>query len=179
MNMHDVTDVRKFTAARVAQVELADAPIPESWILSGTPRARNGALAMSADGWASCVVWECTAGSFRWRFGWEETVVILEGAVRVISETGEVRVLSPGDVAYFGPNTTAEWQIDEYVKKIAFSRAHVPAYVRRPLAAVRNVRARLEALARTLEPAGALRKLFMAALGLSGSWLLLSMVLER
>ncbi len=39
-------------------------------------------------------MWECTAGTFRWYFGWDETVVIQEGAVEVTGEDGERRLLT-------------------------------------------------------------------------------------
>jgi len=161
-----------FTSARMEDVEWMDAPIPESWVLNGEPRARVGELAGSSDGWASSVMWQCSAGGFRWRYIWEETIVILEGGVRITTEDGVVRQLAPGDVAYFAPGTSAEWQIDDHVKKIAFSRGHVPAYVRRPLLGLRQLRARLEAAT----PARKAMKLLMAALGLGGSWFLLDFI---
>jgi uncharacterized cupin superfamily protein len=129
-----------FSATNVDGVELKDAPIPPSWIISGTPRARAGAIAHSPDGWASSVVWECTEGSFNWQFGWEETVVILEGSVRVIAQTGEERILKTGDAAYFAQGTSSVWHIDSYLKKVAFTRNRVPAYVRKPLSKLQGIR---------------------------------------
>lgn len=168
---------KPFTTAQLANVEWVDAPIPDTWVLAGKPRARVGELAKSADGWASSVVWECSAGSFRWQFIWEETVVILEGAVKVIAENGEERVLEPGDVAYFAPGTTAEWQIDSYLKKIAFSRSHVPNYIRKPLTGVRNMRARIGEVMGACAPVRGWFRLLMAALGgLGGSLFLFDRV---
>lgn len=177
----DASASKIFTAMQLTDVKLEDAPIPEAWILTGTPRARSGALAHSVDGWASSVVWECTAGSFLWQFGWEETVVILEGSVRVITETGEIKVLSQGDVAYFAQGTAAEWQIDSHLKKIAFIRNRVPAYVLKPLAGLRSIRASVRAITQVFKqsfaPVGMALKLLMAALGL-GSLFLFNMVFE-
>jgi uncharacterized protein len=169
---------KTFSTAVLASVELLDAPIPDSWVLSGRPNARSGALAHSLDGWASSVVWDCTAGSFRWQFGWEETVFILEGSVRVITETGAVLVLTPGDVAYFAQGTSAEWQVDSYVKKIAFTRGLVPAYVRKPLAMLRNLRARIGAMIQSFGQLNIVRKAITAAVGLGGSFALFNMVFE-
>ena len=101
---------------------LEDAPINPEWIVSGTPQARAGLHSPSTDGKASTNIWEFTAGSFWWTFYDEETVVILEGAVRVTSQNGAVRTLKAGDIAYFAKNTKALWEIDDYVRKIAFCR---------------------------------------------------------
>jgi uncharacterized protein len=171
-------DGKIFSTAEVASVELIDAPLPDSWVLSGRPHARSGALAHSIDGWASSVVWDCTAGSFRWQFGWEETVFILEGSVRVITETGAVLVLTPGDCAYFAQGTSAEWQIDSYVKKIAFTRGLVPGYMRKPLDALRNIRARIMGMIQSFKQLDFVRKVITAAVGLGGSFALFNMVFE-
>lgn len=171
-------DSTVFSATEVANVELLDAPIPPSWITSGTPRARSGAIVNSPDGWASSVVWECSAGSFRWQFGWEETVVILEGSVRVTVESGEERLLLPGDAAYFAQGTSALWQIDSRVKKIAFIRNRVPAYIRKPIERLRSVRNAARGLPESFQRLNAFRKLVMAALGLGGSFALMNAVFE-
>lgn len=167
-----------FSAAEVASIELKDAPIPAAWVLTGAPHARAGALSSSVDGWATSVVWECTAGSFIWQFGWEETVFILEGSVRVIAETGEVRQLSAGDTAYFSQGTSAEWQIDSYVRKIAFMRNHVPSYVRKPLAQLQSLRNNMRDLVTTFVQQTVLRKLIAAVIGLGGSVAVVNMVFE-
>ena len=114
-----------FIARRPEDVALADAPIKTDWIVSGTPEARVGLHSPSIDGRASTHIWECTAGSFWWTFGDDETVVILEGEVRVSTPEGERRTLGPGDIAYFAGGTRALWEVDRYVRKIAFCRQTV------------------------------------------------------
>ncbi|HHY48775.1 MAG TPA: DUF861 domain-containing protein [Alphaproteobacteria bacterium] len=111
-----------FIAGRPEEVALADAPINPDWIVSGTPRARAGLHSPSIDGRASTHIWDCTEGSFWWTFGDDETVVILEGQVRVTTEQGETRLLGQGDIAYFAGGTRALWEVDRYVRKIAFCR---------------------------------------------------------
>lgn len=167
-----------FVATHVGQVELHDAPIPQSWILGGAPRARSGAIAHSPDGWASSVVWECTAGSFRWQFGWEETVVILEGSVRVVAQTGEERLLQAGDAAYFAQGTSSVWHIDSYLKKVAFTRNRVPAYVRKPLSKLQSVRNGVRNLAQSFSQLNPIRKLVTAAVGVGGTLALFTLMLE-
>jgi uncharacterized cupin superfamily protein len=111
-----------FIAGRPEDVVLKDAPINPDWVVSGSPHARAGQHSPSIDGRASTSIWDCTAGSFWWTFGDDETVVILEGTVRVTTESGEVRMLGQGDIAYFAGGTRALWEIDTYVRKIAFCR---------------------------------------------------------
>lgn len=167
-----------FVATSVGQVELHDAPIPPSWILSGTPQARAGAIAHSPDGWASSVVWECTAGSFRWQFGWEETVVILEGSVRVIAQTGEERLLQAGDTAWFAQGTSSVWQIDSYLKKVAFTRNRVPSYVRKPLSKLQSIRSSVRNAVQSFTQLNPIRKLVTAAVGVGGSLVVFSLMFE-
>ncbi|MGF9565381.1 cupin domain-containing protein [Neorhizobium sp. JUb45] len=106
--------------------EMKSHPIEPTWVLSGDPQARFAAHSEAADKFASTGVWDCTAGSFRWFFGWDETVVILEGEVHVTAEDGSERTLRAGDVGYFRGGTWATWHIDNYVKKIAFIRKPLP-----------------------------------------------------
>jgi len=111
-----------FIASRPEEVVLDDAPINPDWIVSGAPHARAGLHSPSIDGRASTHIWDCTAGSFWWTFGDDETVVILEGEVRVTTEQGESRTLRHGDIAYFAGGTRALWEVEGYVRKIAFCR---------------------------------------------------------
>ncbi|HWU64735.1 MAG TPA: cupin domain-containing protein [Ensifer sp.] len=122
----DLTDVPPLVAASSAAMEMKPSPIEPTWILSGAPVARVAEHSHSADKAAMTALWDCTAGSFRWHFAWDETVMILEGEVRVTDERGAVRVLKAGDIAYFAGNTWATWQIDTYVRKIAFLRRPFP-----------------------------------------------------
>ncbi|MDO6962674.1 cupin domain-containing protein [Rhizobium alvei] len=131
-----------FIAKRAEDVALVDAPIKAEWIVSGNPKARAGLHSPSLDGGAATNIWDCTAGSFWWTFYSEETVMILEGEVRVTSEAGETRVLKPGDIAYFAQDSRALWEIERYVKKVAFCR-------HKPSNPVRKLRSALRALKST------------------------------
>lgn len=129
-----------FVAARPDEVALEAAPINPDWIVSGAPIARAGLHSESLDGRTSTNIWECSAGSFWWTFHDEETVFILDGAVRVTSETGDTRLLKAGDIAFFAGGSRALWDIEKHVRKIAF--------VRRPhsrqVAALREVLGRMK-----------------------------------
>jgi uncharacterized cupin superfamily protein len=107
-------------------VELKSAPIRREWILDGEPVARNQVLALSEDRMATTLVWDCTAGRFRWLYDTDETIHILEGEVRLTGADGVTKRLGAGDVVFFPAGSSATWQIDRYVRKLAFFRQPVP-----------------------------------------------------
>jgi uncharacterized cupin superfamily protein len=117
---------RAFVAGAADAMVLKPAPIEPAWILNGAPVARLAEHSRGSDDAAVTAVWDCTAGEFRWQFGWDETVIIIEGEVHVTAEDGTERLLRAGDVAYFAGGTAAVWRIDSYVKKVAFCRKPFP-----------------------------------------------------
>ena len=104
-------------------VEFIPEPISPAWILAGSPVARAAPLTRTADGRCWTALWECTSGRFKWRYGIDETVLILEGQVRVTWPGNITRTLMPGDVAFFASGSEAEWDVSDYVKKMAFLRS--------------------------------------------------------
>jgi uncharacterized cupin superfamily protein len=117
-----------------AQVNLNPSPIYRDWILEGNPVARNKVLSSSADGTASTLIWDCTAGRFNWFYDVDETVYVIEGGVVVKDVAGTARRLSAGDTIFFPAGARAEWHVEEYIRKIAFCRAPLP----RPLVFARR-----------------------------------------
>jgi uncharacterized cupin superfamily protein len=113
-------------AASCDDMSLQAAPINPEWVVSGNPQARAADHSRSGDRASSTAMWDCTAGEFRWFFGWDETVYIVEGEVHVTAENGVTRVLRVGDVAYFRAGTWAKWRVDSYVRKVAFMRRPFP-----------------------------------------------------
>ncbi len=75
-------------------------------------------------------MWECTAGRFNWHFDWEETVLILEGEVRVTDAAGVTRVLGEGTLGYFPAGSQWVWDVPVYVRKLSFNRRSVPRWLR-------------------------------------------------
>lgn len=116
-------------AASSDHLALKAAPINPEWIIRGTPLARIGEHSQSTDEAGLTAVWDCTAGEFRWFFGWDETVVIQEGEVHVTAEDGTQRILKAGDIAYFRQGTWSTWRVDNYVRKVAFLRKPFPGPV--------------------------------------------------
>ena len=114
------------------KLNLGLSPISADWILEGNPVARNKLLSSSADGMASTFIWDCTAGRFNWRYDTDETVYVLEGSVVVQDRTGARCRLRAGDTAFFPAGSRAEWNVESYVRKIAFCR--IPVTRKFPLA---------------------------------------------
>lgn len=112
------------------QMTLGPAPIRAAWILEGTPTARNKFLSQSADNTASTYMWDCTAGKFNWFYDIDETICLVEGSVIVRDHRGSTRKLVAGDTAFFPAGSSAEWTVEEYVRKIAFLRQPLPKSVR-------------------------------------------------
>ena len=117
-----------------ADAQLESAPINKDWILEGDPQARRAQLSRSQDGAAVTVVWETTKGKFRWYFGIDETVDIVDGEVFVTDEKKVEHRLGPGDVAYFPAGSWSVWRVPDHVRKIAFIRHGIAgpvAYIQR------------------------------------------------
>ncbi len=110
-------------------VELSSAPIRPDWVVSGRPTARNAVLARSADRTALTMLWDCSAGRFRWVYDQDETIHVLEGAATLTLEDGRVERLQPGVVVFFPAGTTALWEVDGYVRKLAVFRETLPTPV--------------------------------------------------
>ena len=112
--------------ASVTEVDLLPAPIESSWILAGEPVARNATLSRSADGLASTLVWDCTAGSFRWIYEIDETIYFLEGSATISDGVSPPKSFGPGDVLFLPRGAVCHWHVERYVKKVAFCRRTVP-----------------------------------------------------
>src|SRR5580692_10447092 len=77
------------------------APINPADVLKGNPVASGAGLFRSADRLESAVLWHCTAGTFRWRYGEDETVLVVEGGMTLHFDDGTNRRCGQGDVVYF------------------------------------------------------------------------------
>ena len=130
-------------AVRLGDIALDDSPIEPTWILEGNPQARLAEWSKSIDGTTTTNVWDCTAGRFRWYFAVDEIVHIMDGSVTVSSDDHAPRTLIPGDAALFRAGTWSEWHVDNYVRKHAILRQHLPAPVSFALKVAGSVRARV------------------------------------
>jgi len=135
-----------------ASVKLSPAPIEPSWIIDGNPQANACLLSKSADRSAWTVVWECTKGRFNWSYDLDETIMILEGAIILESDTLPPTRYGVGSVILFRKGACARWYVEDYVKKLAFCRRAHPL----PLAFALRVLAVLKRIAFGIKPSGAL-----------------------
>jgi uncharacterized cupin superfamily protein len=118
---------RDIVVATAGTAELNPSPIKPSWVLSGTPDARNRVLAKSQDRTSYVMVWECTPGQFNWHYAQDETVTLLEGEVFITDEGGaHERRLGPGDMAFFPAGSKAVWRVTKPVRKVAVLREALP-----------------------------------------------------
>lgn len=72
------------------------------------------------------MVWECTAGRFKWYYDEDETVVVISGEVFIATDGGEERRLCKGDTAFFPAGSSCTWRVAERVKKVAILRKDLP-----------------------------------------------------
>lgn len=108
-----------------ANVELTPEPIPQEWILSGSPVARSKHLVRSRDWTSSVVVWDCTAGRFRWHYNQDEAILVLSGEAFLLLENGSERRLGPGDVGFFPAGTTCTWRVADNIRKVAVLKENI------------------------------------------------------
>jgi uncharacterized cupin superfamily protein len=113
----------------VEKVDLNPSPIRPSWVLEGNPVARNRLISASADGTASTLIWDCTAGRFNWYYDVDETIYVINGGVVVKDFGGAARRLTAGDTIFFPAGARAEWHVEVYIRKIAFCRTPLPRSV--------------------------------------------------
>jgi uncharacterized protein len=102
-----------------AAVELDPEPISEKWVLSGSPIARSKVVARSSDWTSKVIVWDCTAGRFRWQYDQDETIIVISGAAYLLGDNGDERRFGPGDYGFFPEGTIATWRVDDHIRKIA------------------------------------------------------------
>jgi uncharacterized protein len=110
-------------------VDLTPRPIEPSWIVEGKPDASWCVLSESADGLASTMVWHCTEGRFNWYYDFDETILILEGAIVLESDGMPPTRYVPGDVIFFKDGAHAKWHVEGHVKKLAFCRKTQPVWL--------------------------------------------------
>ena len=113
----------------IGSAELDNSPIRSEWILDGKPIARSKLISASDDCTTSSYIWECTAGRFNWHYDAEETIYVLEGSVVIKDQVGMTHRLSAGDTIFLPCGAVVEWQVGEYVRKVAFIRAPLPKSV--------------------------------------------------
>ena len=105
--------------------DLPATPISADWVLEGRPETRSHELARSDDRTSFAMVWDCTAGRFKWHYNKDETLVVVSGEAFITTNGGERRI-GPGDMVFFPAGCSATWHVPKYIKKVAFLRHTMP-----------------------------------------------------
>ena len=111
--------------AVASTTDLPPTPISPDWVLEGTPETRSQELARSHDLTSFAMVWDCTAGRFKWHYNKDETLVVLSGEAFITVDKRERRI-GPGDVVFFPAGSSSTWRVPKYIKKVAFLRHTMP-----------------------------------------------------
>jgi len=93
--------------------------IPADWILSGQPETRSKMLGRTNDWTANLVVWECTAGGYKWHYNQDELILVISGEGFMTNDKGEERRFGPGDLGFFPAGTTCTWRHPDHFRKVA------------------------------------------------------------
>lgn len=101
----------------ITNAKLDSWPLPAELILTGKPTASGSVLSKSADGCKVRGIWDCSPGSFRWDWNYDETIVVVAGRVTVALDSGRKVELAPGDLAYFERGQGSVWTIHEHFRK--------------------------------------------------------------
>ena len=105
-----------------ATIDLEPSGIPAELIISGTPKAWNKEVSSSRDRMSQIIVWECTAGRFKWYYEKDESVIVISGEAFLIDENGEELRFGPGDVGFFPAGSLCEWRVPGPFRKVAVMR---------------------------------------------------------
>ncbi len=101
----------------IPSADLQSWPLPPEIVLTGAPRASGTVLSKSADGRIVRGLWDCTPGSFRWNWNYDETIVVVSGRVTVTLDDGRKVELNPGDMAFFERGQGSVWTVHEHFRK--------------------------------------------------------------
>ena len=107
-------------------VNLVDSPIPPDLITAGSPSPRIWIAAQSPDLCVTQGLWDCTAGTYTWEYGWEEFFMVLEGEVSITCDNGQILNLQEGDFAHLPIGLKTEWHVPNYVRKTFVIRSLEP-----------------------------------------------------
>jgi hypothetical protein len=130
--------------------DLIPAPIPQTWILEGSPVARKKQLAGSSDQLATTLMWDCTAGRFNRFYDADEVIHVLEGSAVIEDVAGVRRRLQAGDTFLFPAGSRYHWTIPDYIRQVAFLHSPLSPEMR----IIKGIIGRLTAPLRR-KPAGA------------------------
>ena len=108
---------RRAEKVHIPAAQLDAWPLPKEILLSGEPQASGTVLSKSADARVVRGLWDCTPGSFRWNWSYDETIVVVSGRATVVLDDGRRVELNPGDMAFFERGQGSVWTIHAPFRK--------------------------------------------------------------
>ena len=96
-------------------------PIPAGQVLAGKPDASTRPMHHDPDGNYAVGIWSCTPGTFKWTFGRDEFIYVIEGEATVTYASGKLITIRAGDAVYF-PKGDVTWNVVKTIKKVFAAR---------------------------------------------------------
>ena len=128
---------------RVSVDDYASEPIAAIDRIEGHPVARAHQVLHGPAGLRGGF-WDCTSGRFRWFYGVDEVIYVLEGEAHLTAPDGTSHRIGAGEMFHFVQGTEWIWHVPTYIHKAFFlrTRPRSPiARVRRKLVVLRRRRA--------------------------------------
>lgn len=117
--------------AKGVSTTLVDDPINKEWVVEGNPQLKSSMFFQSLDGKISAGLWEATGpAKFKWQYGVDETVLVLEGSARLTYD-GQTTEVNPGSSVFFRAGEEVLWEVPDRIKKTWV--LHEPGMVARKL----------------------------------------------
>lgn len=69
---------------------------------------------LGVDSWTP---WDCDVSTFDWEYSCDETAYVLDGKVKVKTESGEVEI-NKGDLVRFPKGLRCTWSVIEPIRKV-------------------------------------------------------------
>jgi len=109
-----------------------ETPLDAKQILENNPLTHAADIYQTADGNLFVAYWSATAGRFTWDYtDINEVITILDGEAFVKTSDGTTHHLKQGSTMVFGSGEFAEWQVPNYVRKVAVVQRSPRPFLRR------------------------------------------------
>lgn len=107
-------------------------PLDAKQVLEGSPQTFTTDVYQSSDGMLYVAYWSASAGRFIWDYtDINEVITILEGEAFVKTSDGVTHHLKPGVTLTFGAGDSAEWNVPNYIRKVAVIQRSPRSLIRR------------------------------------------------
>ncbi len=98
-------------ASHVASSDVERFELPEADVLEGRPNARVHWVRPEGNGSQVAGVFRCDPSVFRYAWGADETIHVVDGSVRIEVDGGDSFELGPGGIASFSAGDSGVWNV--------------------------------------------------------------------